>query len=212
MSLALRRKRTEFIDTVQAHAFTHEFIPRLVDGAVRATGAIGGSLWRIDAHSAIEDVDYSTLSLGLSVDKYRRVYSALNPILPLAMAAMRPGDVACGSDFIELKAYQRTAFYNEWIRPQGYLHELGSLLEARSDFSAMLFVARAPGQRQFGTSERELLRAVVPHVRTALALARRLESGQQAELARHALARRGWIAIGHDARAMLICCTFCCIA
>jgi hypothetical protein len=158
---------------------------------VRATGGIGGSLWRIDAHSAIDDVDYSTLSLGRSVDEYRRAYSAQNPVLPQAMAVMRPGDVACGSDFIDTRENKRTAFYSEWVRPQGYLHEMGGLLEARADFSAMLFVASGPGQRPFGMSERESFRVVIPHVRTALALSCRLQAGQQGELARSALAQRG---------------------
>ncbi len=205
MSLALRRRQAEFIDTVQAHAFTSEFIPRLVDGAIRATGALGGSLWRVDRRSVIDDVDYSTFSFDQgTMEDYRREYALRNPVLPRAMAVMRPGDVACGSDFIDLKAYQRTAFYTEWVRPQGYLHELGGLLEARADFSAMLFVARAPGQRQFGKSERELLRVVIPHVRTALALSRRLQAGQQGELARSALAQRGWIALRRDAGVMLM--------
>lgn len=117
---------------------------------------------------------------------------------------MRPGDVACGSDFIDTRENKRTAFYSEWVRPQGYLHEMGGLLEARADFSAMLFVARGPGQRPFGMSERESFRVVIPHVRTALALSCRLQAGQQGELARSALAQRGWIALRHDAGVMLM--------
>ncbi len=45
---------------------------------------------------------------------------------------------------------------------------------------------------------------VIPHVRTALAPSRRLQAGQQDELARSALAQRGWIALEHDAGVMLM--------
>lgn len=170
-------------------------LPRLVDAAARATGALGGSMWRIDQRAALDDIDYSTLNNSHPLDDYRKRFSHLNPVLPRAMAVMRPGDVACGDDFVPVAEYQRTFFYNECVRQQGYLFELGALLEARSDYSAMLFVARSPRQRAFSADERATLREATPHIRAALAIARHVQAGQQAELARQVMAGRGWGAL-----------------
>src|SRR5918997_1152696 len=82
--------------------------------------------------------------------------------------------------------FQRTAFYDEGLRPQG-LHSLLNLRAARGERGAVanVCVFRTAREGRFGAEEVELLSRLAPHLRRAVAVHTRLA---EAEGDRRALA------------------------
>lgn len=204
MTIQAARAWTDVSTTIAESAMSPDFERTLIDVVACATDSMGGSLWQIDDQARILGSTFSTLSPPDEDDIYRKEFSHLNPIMPLAMASMREGDVAAGADFMPLGEYTRTTFYNEFVRRIGYVHELGALVECGGHQSAMLFVARPPGREEYGDEARQLLRAASPHVRRALSLRKSAYSPAQAgTIAREVLAREGWAAF--DREGQLLC-------
>ena len=166
--------RTRVMRCIYEHALSDQLVPELVNVLVEVTGAFGGSLWRVDDASLVEGSEYSTITSASDDKVYRERYAMANPIMPVAMRTMRPGDVCTGEQFLGLRDYRRTEFYNEFVRRLGYLHEIGALVDAHAGFNAMLFLAREPGANPFRERERQLLLQVAPHIQRALMLQRSL--------------------------------------
>lgn len=68
----------------------------------------------------------------------------------------------------------KSAFHNEWSRPQGYQTIMGGMILAERGWRTVLML---PGQEAFGLDELRLLATLTPHVRRAVQLNLRLAQG-----------------------------------
>jgi PAS domain-containing protein len=75
------------------------------------------------------------------------------------------------------EAVHRSAFYNEWFRPQGMDNVLGANLIAEGARSTVLTVYRPVSRPEFGPRDAARLRALLPHLRRAMRLRDEIPGG-----------------------------------
>jgi DNA-binding CsgD family transcriptional regulator/PAS domain-containing protein len=75
----------------------------------------------------------------------------------------------------ERGALYRSAYYNDWMRPQGFRSTLGNTLVAEGDLVANITLFRPPGMKTFGDAEVRAFEALSRHMTRALQMAIRLE-------------------------------------
>ncbi len=88
------------------------------------------------------------------------------------------------TDSIEPAEIRQTRYYNEWVRPQGFGHTVGAVVEVGHAHHVWAGFCRRRGAPEFG-EEADYLTCVLPHLRRALALRRALGE-VEAEAARFA--------------------------
>jgi DNA-binding CsgD family transcriptional regulator/PAS domain-containing protein len=88
------------------------------------------------------------------------------------------GRIVLSDDVVDLAELQRTAFFDEVLRPQDVSHNAMIALAARDDFRAAFNICRTSGQGPFGQDERKILSWLVPHLKRSIALGFRLEGYQ----------------------------------
>ena len=79
-------------------------------------------------------------------------------------------DFACDQD-----SYHATEFYNDWARPQGIEHGMLGTVACRDDHTVQLLVQRTGEPGHFTRAELAYVDTLVPHIRRALELQRRLD-------------------------------------
>jgi DNA-binding CsgD family transcriptional regulator len=71
--------------------------------------------------------------------------------------------------------YRRTELFNEWMKPQDFIHTLGVNLLCDSSTQVKLFAYRAQCEGMYEGRDAAELRRLVPHMRNAVNVGRRLE-------------------------------------
>lgn len=81
--------------------------------------------------------------------------------------------------------YRRTSFFNEWMKPQDFIHTMGTNLYADSRMRIKCFVYRAPAAGEFEDAEVHQFARLSRHLMNAVRVARRmaLERTEADELA-----------------------------
>jgi DNA-binding CsgD family transcriptional regulator/PAS domain-containing protein len=70
--------------------------------------------------------------------------------------------------------YRRTAFFNEWMKPQEFIHTLGTNLHADPRILIKCYVYRAPARGEFERTEIDQFSRLTGHLMNAVRVARRL--------------------------------------
>ena len=100
-------------------------------------------------------------------------YFSLNPRIP-ALLAGKPGNIVTDYTVLDERSMNRDAFYAGFLAPTGYRYFIGAMFDA-SDREASLFsVQRAAKQGHVGKDETRKMRHLLPHVRQAFDMTRRL--------------------------------------
>lgn len=76
---------------------------------------------------------------------------------------------------------RRSAYFNEWMRPQYFTHTIGLTPYSQDRVVANLSLFRPPDMAPFGEAEIADMRALAPHFQRALTFGMRLESAAQSE-------------------------------
>jgi len=102
-----------------------------------------------------------------------------NPWIRLTQRLHRPGIVRTNErlDRVlqERGALYRSAYYNDWMRPQGFKSTLGNTLIAEGDLVANITLFRPPGMKTFSAGEVRAFETLSRHMTRALQMAIRLE-------------------------------------
>jgi DNA-binding CsgD family transcriptional regulator len=86
--------------------------------------------------------------------------------------------------------YRRSGLFNEWMKPQDFIHTLGVNVICEQSTQVKLFVYRAEREGMYGERDAAELRHLVTHLRNAVKVARRLElQGARLDAAQHVLDR-----------------------
>jgi DNA-binding CsgD family transcriptional regulator len=106
--------------------------------------------------------------------QYVSRWAASNPIVE-AMAALSPGDVAPLGSILDYAQFARTAFFQEWGRPQGFCDVINVMLERTPSRVASLSLIRADchGMADEGAISR--VKMLAPHVLRSVRIGRVLE-------------------------------------
>jgi DNA-binding CsgD family transcriptional regulator len=169
--------------------------PEQMDGViatlVKQTGAVSGYLCTTEGGAAVN------LESEINIDpefkkSYGERYWRMNPFLKVAQN-IQPGEIKGEPGITTTSEFKRSEFYNDWMRPQGWLQP--GALGLRNDGGAITFLGfwHDPVQRSLRKQHCCLLREVTPHLRRALAsrdtLRRRLSV---AETLNHSIAAAGF--------------------
>lgn len=111
-------------------------------------------------------------------------------------AAYPLGTVLTSSQIVSETAFIRSAYFNDWCRRMDVQHLLGTALSVDGDTVGIVGIHRPTRGIAFDAAERALLERLLPHLRRALQLHRRigaLGAGEQAS--QEALRRLGGAAV-----------------
>ncbi len=107
-------------------------------------------------------------------------FRADNPWMRLTQQLHRPGiirtNVRLDRMLRERGALYRSTYYNEWMRPQGFRHTLGSTLLCERGILANITLMRAPDRKPFSPAEVRRFEALNRHMTRALQMSAQLES------------------------------------
>ena len=105
---------------------------------------------------------------------YLRIYSREDPWLRHEESLRVPGTVHAGHDLIPESELVKSAFYQQWLKPQGLFRRLSVVLIREQANLCYLASLRGPDDPPFGPDEIQLCRSLAPHLRSAVQMRRQL--------------------------------------
>lgn len=115
-----------------------------------------------------------------------------NPWIQLTQRLHQPGVVRTNERLDRIMrrrgALYRSAYYNDWMRPQGLRTTLGNTLLAEDDLVANITLFRPPGMKTFSAAEVRAFERLSAHMTRALRMAVRLAHPQNVPAAAAAFA------------------------
>ena len=106
------------------------------------------------------------------VAKYASDYAAKNIYIQRSRHLLRPGAVVQGEDLCLNTELEKSEYYNDYLRPQDIYYSIASVAE--QDGRVHMGFVRPKRAETFGTSEKEMLRFLTPHIQSAIQLQQRL--------------------------------------
>lgn len=162
------------VDDIYAAGMSFDLWPLALERLADAFGAVEASL---GAEAAVgipwifaprTDPEFMRL--------YAETYHPLNDAFH-AITRQGVGRLATDTMVAHRDDLARSAFHNEWSRPQGYHTKLGGVLLAERGWRTVLMLT---GREEFGRDELRLLQVFAPHVRRAVQLNAHLAQGDLA--------------------------------
>lgn len=137
-----------------------------------------GSAANLISHSRVShtgNVMVTTLADPELAETYRQHWGALDPWAHSPkQSQLRHRTVTVGDELIGHSEFKRTAFYADFARRYDAVRVIGTVVDAEVLSTSVLSINRSEPRPPFGERDVELLEALVPHVRRALQLHRRL--------------------------------------
>jgi len=137
-------------------------------------GALQGIVPALTVADRRTDVASLYVSPGLSraCDRaYHEHFIHRDPRRP-RIKSVAAGGVFVGQALLDDAELLRSEFYNDFLRPNGFFHVAGGIPFKDRDRIAVLRVIRPRRARPFDADDLDLLRALMPHLRTALRIHR----------------------------------------
>lgn len=103
---------------------------------------------------------------------YQHIFS-LNPRIP-ALISGKPGNIVTDYSVLDERAMNRDAFYADFLAPTGYRYFVGAMFEASPREAFLFSVQRSTKQGHVGKDETRKMRLLLPHIRQAFDMTRRL--------------------------------------
>lgn len=125
--------------------------------------------------------DASFQDASARVRRYLNEYEPISPIF-LKFRAVPTGELRALGAYAFSAAYQNTAYYQDWVRPQGWRDKIGGHLTRNNASSIWLSLRRAHDRGMFKPSQIALAQKIAPHMTRAVRLQIKLrENGLRAD-------------------------------
>lgn len=105
---------------------------------------------------------------------YNRHYGAIDEYYLRAKSVVGEGWVDDGRSLCPSNDLVRTEFYNDFVRRFGWLHECAAVIEMRQSGMSVMTMMRDAKQPEFSPDDIEAIRTLVPHLKRALGVHRRM--------------------------------------
>jgi len=142
------------------------------------TEALNGSVGNLIAHERASHqgaISVTARTDPEAVRSYNEQWGQYDPWARHPAAQhFRSGQVVLGQSLISEADVKRTAFYNEFARPTGFIGAITGVVEASPGALSVVSINSSEQRRPFGSDEADLLRALMPHLQRAVLLHRRL--------------------------------------
>ena len=137
-------------------------------------GGMGASIFREDLIRKVGNA-YYTWGMDPAYEQlYFKKYIHHNPIVSAVLTA-DVGHVSSNSQHLAPAEFFATRFYKEWARPQGLVDNIFCVLERSATSTAEVVVFRHERDGMADVKARELLGALVPHIRRAVLISNVIE-------------------------------------
>lgn len=146
------------------------FLKRLVEQLPSATA----SLVLFDPQKKRHSIDLNAGLSGEATRLYNQHYAAIDEWYLRARGRINEGWVGDGRKLCPHEELVRTEFYNDFLRPFGWLHECAAVLEMRGSTLSVLALLRDEHRPEFSSRDIALISRLVPHLQRALHLHRRI--------------------------------------
>jgi DNA-binding CsgD family transcriptional regulator/PAS domain-containing protein len=102
---------------------------------------------------------------------YQEHYAALDPFAPY-VEHLAVGALESCEQYVEVEQLRRTAFYNEWMAPQGFAAEpmLRGIIDRSEHGTATIYIFHPRGAGRWCDAEQHLGELLMPHLRRAVQL------------------------------------------
>jgi len=107
---------------------------------------------------------------------YNDHYGALDPHAARVPRNAPPGMLGLAEEVVPLSELERTAYYNEFMKPMGTYYGIGGVLRTDANGLEAISLFRAKSQGPFSTGEQRLLAQLGSHFRRARTVWDRIES------------------------------------
>jgi DNA-binding CsgD family transcriptional regulator len=160
-----------FLDLVYDAATEPELWSSVLTELSDATGSQGGVLFGQSTRKVFFDYNGR-----LDVDRIR-VYQEqhLSNVWSEYMFRQPAGRLVGSDEIVPLATLQKTAFFNDILRPQDLAHSVMAKLFGDDDFHGAFNICRSERQGPMDEGGRRLIVGMVPHLRRAVALGFRLD-------------------------------------
>jgi DNA-binding CsgD family transcriptional regulator len=137
------------------------------------TGSLGGFVFGVENKARMVTFTFN----GRMSEESHRVYRERHIVNPWAayMISSPVGKLVQSDDIVPLPALQRTAFFDEVLRPQEMAHNAMLPLAAKHDFQVGFNICRSARQGPFEADELRFISRLFPHLRRSLLLGFRLD-------------------------------------
>ena len=167
------RRILQLIDEIYEAALDSRRWPKFIESLSEVFHCVGGALLQRDRHSAeMGFIEFGGLDAGTR-DAYQQYYCARSVWMPVALAGS--SEFAIGHELAPDKhSFERSEFYNDWLRPQGVYDAIGGVIERSSGSLTVVTVLRAERAGLVTEAEKQIFARLMPHVRRAIDIHRRL--------------------------------------
>lgn len=144
----------------------------------RLAEAIGGGI-AVFVRKRLDDGQGRAILAGIDAAGFSEYFGYFARRNPLAKSI---GDRGTGAFLIDWQMLpkdelMRSEYYNDFLRPRGIHGSLGLMLWRSEQDAAVMTLTRGPQQEEFGPADVARLQHLMPHLRRAVLLSRRLPPG-----------------------------------
>jgi len=163
----------ELIDEIYDAALDSRRWPTVIESLSEVFHCVGGALLQRDRHSAETGfIEFGGMDAATSA-AYQQYYSARSVWMPAALAGS--GELVIGHELAPDKcSFERSEFYNDWLRPQRVYDAIGGVIQRSADALTVVTVLRAERAGLVTEAEQQVFARLMPHVRRAIDIHRRL--------------------------------------
>jgi DNA-binding CsgD family transcriptional regulator/PAS domain-containing protein len=181
------------IEAVHAAGLDAERWPGALEAITHLCGGIAATLEVFDRRAPAL-IEFHSYGLPPANElAYLDHYAALNPRIP-ALINGKPGGLVTDYTVLDERGMNGNPFYADFLMPVGYRYFIGGILTVTNQFSSLFSVQRATRQGHVDRTEMMHMRCLLPHVRQAFDVTRRLRRASEAHgVFEHAL---DWLADG----------------
>ena len=170
--------------------FDHAAWPAALSAVVRLVGGCAASL---TSHALPGQSPERFAEFGTDPSysrAYISKYGLINPLFAMSLLDMAEGEAGTLYQAVDLRAFHRTRFYREWVRPQGWGDWLALVLTRSPTRLSLVAVARQAAAGPFSPEQVRFANLLTPHLQRAAALGRVLDRRAEREAGLAALLDR----------------------
>jgi len=167
------RRMLDLIDEIYAASLDARRWSAVITSLGRVFHCVGGALLQRDRNSAeMGFIEFGGLDAPVRA-AYEEYYSACSVWMPAAFA--RTGELVIGHELApDKREFERSEFYNDWLRPQGVYDAIGGVIHRSPGSLTVVTVLRAERAGLVTDADKQQFSRLLPHVRRSLDLHRRL--------------------------------------
>ncbi len=167
------RRILKLIDGIYEASLDSRRWPGVIESLSPIFGCVGGALLQRSRDSAEMDfIEFGGLDPPTRL-AYQQYYAARSVWMPSAFRSS--GELVIGHELAPDKhRFERSEFYNDWLRPQGVYDAIGGVIRRSSNSLTVMTVLRSERSGLVMREDQRLFKRLMPHVRRAIDIHRRL--------------------------------------